>query len=625
MVNQVESSVFSQKSQNYKKTKIQNLIFPKIDICTVDELYFRTNSKVLFNYEHQILQLNQGGYVSFDTYFNGFSVETWKTYTNIKNVDVCLELQGSFKIQICNINLGEAKTVVLQKIIKNTHFDTITVLESFDISSYAGMIYIEIEALNNNCQIRGGCLYSYTEPENDIKLAVVICTYKREDYIYKNVSLLQKYLFSQGVWEEKIQLFIIDNGNTLERFDNSLIQVIPNKNAGGSGGFARGMIEVVENQNKFSHILLMDDDVLFDPEMFERLWNFISLINQKNICVGGSMLRLDKKYMQHERGGYWYKNKGCMPVKHNLDLRVIENILFNEIQEYSEYNAWWLYCFPVENIKKFGLPYPFFVRLDDVEFNKRIQNKMINLNGISVWHEQFENKHSPITEYYNIRNGLIFNSLYLDTKINPFIYIQWFLKPVIKHLFCYKYETAHYVVKATSDFLQGPNYLFSKNPEEHHKKLSGFTEKPTKDFKNIFINAKYIESITQTENKLHKIFRFLTLNGHLLPSLFFWNDDSVTDKGYKISPFWDGKPVNVFRARKVLYYNLQTKEGFVVQFSRIRFFQVLFYAIWLAVLMFLKLPKLKRLYLDTFPEFISQSFWEKYLEIEKSINNKNHV
>lgn len=626
MVNHWKSSVLFPEEEIHKKTSIQNFIFPKIDICAVDDLFFRTNSKVLFNYENQTLELNKGGFVSFDTYFNGFSVETWKNYTKVKSIGVDLELQGSFKINTWNMDtLDQDKTLVSQKIINNADFETLTILETFDISSYSGMIYIGIEALNNNCQIRGGSFYSYIEPETDIKLALVICTYKREEYIYKNIHLLKKYLFKQDSWADRIQLFIIDNGNTLEKLDNSLIHVIPNKNTGGSGGFARGMIEVLEHQEKFSHILLMDDDVLFDPEIIKRLWNFVSLINQKNICIGGSMLRLDKKYIQHERGGYWDKDKGCIPLKHNLDLRVVANILFNEIEEYSEYNAWWLYCFPIENIKKFGLPYPFFIRLDDVEFNKRIQNKMINLNGICVWHEQFETKHSPATEYYNIRNGLIFNSIYLDTKINPFLYIKWFVKPVIRHLFCYKYETANYILKATSDFLEGPNHLFSKNPQEEHKKLSVCTEKATRDCTNIFIHNKYIETITQTENTLHKFFRILTLNGHILPSWFFWNDDNLTDKGYKIVPSWDGKPLNVFRAKKVLYYNLQTKEGFVVLFSRIRFFKILFHSIWLALLMLLKLPKLKKLYLNTFHEFISQSFWEKYLEIEKTINNKNHV
>ena len=38
--------------------------------------------------------LDKGGKVEFDTYFNGFSIEKWRKYTQVKEVSINLELQG---------------------------------------------------------------------------------------------------------------------------------------------------------------------------------------------------------------------------------------------------------------------------------------------------------------------------------------------------------------------------------------------------------------------------------------------------------------------------------------------------------------------------------------------------
>ncbi|MBD2146200.1 glycosyltransferase [Sphaerospermopsis sp. FACHB-1194] len=630
MVNQLESPAILHRTPKDIKdicnNHLQNIIFPRTDICTVEELFFRSNSQVLFNqvvfnYENQILELNQGGIVSFDTYFNAFYVDSWKEYTQVRNISASVKLKGTFKISVYNIDrLGETKTVLSQKIIKNNEIEEIKVLENFDISTSTGMIYLKIEALENLCQISGGYFSTLTEPVTDVKIAVVICTYKRENYVYKNIKLLEKYLLKPSIIENKLEVFIIDNGKTLEKFDNDLIHVIPNKNAGGSGGFARGMLEVLKQQhnqeNEFSHIILMDDDILFDPEILERVWNFLTFSNQKDVCLGSSMLRLDKKYIQHEKGAYWNRNQGFIPVKPNMDLRKLKETLFNEVDEYIDYAGWWFFCFPVDAIKDYGLPYPFFIKIDDVEFCRRIGKKIIILNGICVWHEPFENKKNPSIEYYFFRNSLIYHSLYFHKEFSSIKAIKWFLKPLLKELFCYRYETAESIIKGTVDFLQGPDVLVAKNPEENHQEVCQSTEKTTKNPDLPFVYKKYLESREKSENKLHRFFRLLTLNGHLLPNWFFFADDTLNDKGYCIVPASNSRPLNAFRTKKVLYYNLQMQEGFVVKFSRTRFFKVLINALWVSLLMFIKLPKLKTLYIDSFLEFTSQAFWEKYLEIE---------
>lgn len=602
--------------------KIQSIIFPKTDICPIEELYFRLNSKCSFNYEQNQAELNQGGVITFNTYFNSFSADKWQAHTNVKAININLILKGAFKVRLLNIDyFSKSAILVSQKVITADNLDKFSVFENIDIQQYKGLLYLEIEALEHDCLFTGGYFstsINNREQEN-IKFALVICTYKREAYVYKNVQLIEKYLINQADIAGKLDIFIIDNGRSLENFDNPNIHLLYNKNAGGSGGFTRGIMEVIKLKNQFSHIIFMDDDVLIDPEVIERIYRFFIVSNDKDLCLGSSMLRLDTKYIQHEKGAIW--SNEFVPIKSNLDLRKSSNILFNEYEEYIDYSAWWLFCFPTKTLDNSKLPYPFFIRMDDVEFCMRLKQKIVILNGICVWHEPFENKHSPSLLYYDRRNGLIMSALYFD-KFGRLNAVKWFLKPVLRHLACYRYATAAHILKAIADFIKGPGYISSIDPENKHKEVLKVEEKPVKNPKSPFIYSKYIESVNQTETSLHRFFRMITLNGHILPSTFFHSQEKITDKGYRVVPSYEGRALNAFRAKTILYYNLATQEGFAVKISRINFFKIITKAIFLAIVLYWKFPKLKKLYRQTLPELTNLSFWEKYLEIN---NDSNHT
>ncbi|WYL96433.1 MAG: glycosyltransferase [Gloeotrichia echinulata IR180] len=597
--------------------KLQNIIFPNLDICSVEELFFRLNSKAVMNYQQTLVELKQGGRIIFDTYFNAFSVQKWKDYTNVKSININLCLKGAFQINLINIDyLSEAPKLIDQKIITSQILTDITAFNDIDISPYKGLLYIEIEALKNNCLLTGGYfnINRINRPKADIKIAVVMCTYKREEYVEKNVKLLEKYFLKNSTSIDKFELFLIDNGRTLEEFDNPKIHLIPNKNAGGSGGYTRGVLEVLKRKNDFSHIIFMDDDVIIYPEVFERIYNFQMVTNDKSLCTGGSMLKLDCQYIQHENGSIWADQ--VVRLKPDLDLRNIKNILFNEIEEHISYNGWWLFCFPINVIDDFSLPYPFFIRGDDIELPIRLDLKIITLNGICVWHESFENKCSPTPNYYSRKNEMILNSIYSDSfsKIDA---IKYLLKFSMKEAFCYRYKSADLVLRAVYDFLQGPNYLKSVNPEEKNLDIKNIGEQPVKNHDLPFIYEKYEKSLGEAENMIHRLLRLMTLNGHLLPSLFFHQDSKLTDQGYKVIPMHGYRPLNVFRAKKALYYHINNQEGFVVNFSRVEFWKIFIKTIILSVKIFLNFSQVKQLYRKTLPELTNKTFWEQYLEINK--------
>ena len=141
----------------------------------------------------------------------------------------------------------------------------------------------------------------------------------------------------------RVEVFISDNGKTLKEYGltSDKVHIFPNKNAGGAGGFTRGLIEIFRCPEKgITHALLMDDDVVIEPQALERTYMLLALRREtyQDMFVGGAMLRLDEQAVQFEAGAVWHADTGMMhPLKSGLDLRNCESCLYNEMEEYVNY------------------------------------------------------------------------------------------------------------------------------------------------------------------------------------------------------------------------------------------------------------------------------------------------
>ena len=173
-------------------------------------------------------------------------------------------------------------------------------------------------------------------------------------------------------------------------------------------------MEILKNGNPhgITHALLMDDDITIDTESIEKTYTILSLLKDEyaDAFIGGAMLRIDKPNMQVESGASW--NAGdLISNKANLNMNVTWDCLFNEIEEYTEFNAWWYCCFPMDVVSEENLPLPIFIRGDDLEYGLRNMKHLILMNGICVWHEPFENKYSSfwnttlfVTDWWTIHS-----------------------------------------------------------------------------------------------------------------------------------------------------------------------------------------------------------------------------
>lgn len=587
------------------------IVFPKKEIANYKELYFRGEKYFAIN---RNIEVHETGILATNTYYNSFSIEKWKKYTNIENLYLKLVCKGKFQITIVNTML--VFDDVIEKVLEVKYYD-IKDFESITINlscykELKGVLSYKIEAISKVSIVDGGY---YTEDKFDIpRLGLVICTFKREKYIESFVCNFLNYKSKQ-----QLKVFIIDNGKSLI-FDNlpTEIKIIPNKNYGGAGGFSRGMLEVKKynenNKDKLNYIILMDDDILVDFAIFDKLIAFLALLKEEysNYFFAGTMCSLDDKKLQYERYGFWCGN-GFRQISPGYDLTNLKCILKNEIIENVEFGTagWWFSCFSTNLLGCNNFPFPCFFRGDDVEYTIRNGFNIITLNGINVWHEPFYKKYSIVSEdYYLLRNTLVINTLYLNW-LRPKDNIKYLFKRFAKSIIKYDYDSAKLIIKALKDYEKGPSFFEKTDPERLNNDLSKYNHKLISIDKLIkYYSYKDIIDCICNENdisKWHKIFRLLTCNGNLLPG---------SGVGFSFVGY-GARAINFYRKNRVLNYDPFTYSGYYTNKNLQKTFKLTIIFIKESIIYYWKFNKIKKDYQCNFHKLQTESFWYKYLNLEE--------
>lgn len=603
------------------------IVFPITETTNYGPMYFK-GSNFFLNNATKCIYLSCGGRLSTDTYFNSFSIEKWVKYTNVNKIFLKLSAKGIFNLKIVNSYLAfdnVISNVVKSFIVTNDMMKELIIDLTF-CKKLKGIIYFEVEALEN--VIIKDAAYCTDVEFNLPNLALVICTFKREPYIHRFVNNFKNYHLCNN-----LQAFIVDNGKTLSDKDFPMnIKLIANRNYGGAGGFSRGMIEV----RSFNHsakpgkhldfIILMDDDILVDFSVFDKLLPFLSLRKTKynNYFFAGTMCSLDDKKIQYERYGKWC-GSGFTQMSPNFDLEQKICVLKNERSDYFTFGTagWWFSCFSTEMLTPNNLAFPCFFRGDDIEFTIRNGSNIMTLNGINVWHEPFYKKYSIVAEdYYLLRNTLVLNTLYLNW-IGPISNIKYLFKRFSKSIIKYDYDSAELIIRALKDYSKGCAFFKSTNPEELNNELSKFNHKllSMDQLVNEYVADDFIGNALNKhdKNKLAKIIRFLTFNGNLLPSMLLKNEFSVALVGY------GARAINFYRMKKVLNYDLFSEKGYYTErnFKKATLLTLRF--IRAAVLYKIRFEKIKKDYQCNFHDLQTQTFWEKYLGINDKNQNQNQM
>ncbi len=455
--------------------KLYNIFFPEQMFDGITEhMYCRGTGDIL--YEENNLILNKKSSYDFFTYFNSISYKKWMKYTVARELFLVLRIKGDFGLYVFGHYANGINEISKEYICrKRYNFEEMTELTIPIHAIRSTVVGFSIDTISETVLYEA--YYAADVDENKTKkprIALSTTTYKKEEYIKRNIELLTKELFSEEPYASGFIWNIIDNGRTLGEVKNiDNIKIIPNPNLGGAGGFARGMYEAI-NQSGYTHVLLMDDDVIFIPESFKRLYSFLSIIDEtyNEYFISGAMLKMSYPNVQHEDIGVLLEKGYHMALKPNLDMNLWDSIVRNEEYTYEDgkhyYAAWWFCCIPASIVREDNLPLPVFVRGDDVEYSIRNNAKFISLNGLCIWHEGFEGKFSAALEFYQVlRNELVVSALHDNLKdvdvVGRIEKLFW------EEIYKFNYKGASLLLDALEDYLKGPEFLFSINGEQSMK------------------------------------------------------------------------------------------------------------------------------------------------------------
>lgn len=531
---------------------LYELTFPRRGVCGETGLYFRGGSL-----REDGLHVPAGEEVSFDTYFNCFSHIKYSEYTDNETVTLKLKLEGKGSVFLGRFFDGRRE--ILQEIPYSGDVEAGLNINSLQKK---GFIYFSVRAERDTVLTSGG--WHGDAAPSDVRIGVVICTFRREEYLRANISEMQKF---RKTGRDFFDVFIVDNGRTVSDDFGDGFTVIPNANTGGSGGFTRGIREVMSGD--FTHFLLMDDDIVFDCAVLERTRALLSCLKEeyRGASVGGGMLELDKPYLQKELGANWTGSR-LEPKREKLDARLADTICGNEEDAEPEYNAWWYMCMPVDTADKYGYPLPMFIRCDDVEYGLRAAEHVIVTSGIAVWHESFDVKYSPEMEYYIKRNELIVNALYPKRK-GVLSNFRKLVNSVGKQLVFQRYYAVDLLFRAYDDFLKGPDFFLTLDGEKNHIEIrrscpSFYTPDELKERFGITVDHEEISaSLLQKPRFLPQLF---TLNGYLLPVGSYVKGVAQVDSVLC-------KPINFYRRARVLHFSSAQNRGFVTEIRKSALFR----------------------------------------------------
>ncbi len=447
---------------------LQNLWFPE----TLDALHIRAAEKDVCLADG-VLRIAAGGTVAFTTYFNSFALRKWRKYTIIDTVSLCLKAQGHFELKLIGfLGSTDGRDLAMQTFNAAEVTDCDLTVPECECS----LVSFSVKALEDTV-IYGGAYHTVFEEEPPkARLALAICTHKREEYVKRNMDMLSETVFrnENSSIKNRVRVYISDNGRTLKKEDieNKYVKVFPNINSGGSGGFTRCMIEALADKDAYglTHIVLMDDDIVFSQHALELTYAFFRLLKQecRNTAIGGAMFFMDKPHIQHTAGEKIHAF-GITQYKSGYDLRELPFVVLNETEEPMNYCAWWYCAFPLDHSLRNNLSLPFFFQYDDTDWGLRNSGlEKIVVSGICVRHESFDQKYVEWKDYFLMRNRLIVIALHGKTAFGggtlPYFLLVIFVK-TMKRILAGRIRGAELSLRGVDDFLKGINWLGTSDPE----------------------------------------------------------------------------------------------------------------------------------------------------------------
>ncbi len=586
-------------------TTLQRLLLPSLDLCPQTQLYVKCPGGSWFSHPNGEVRLLRGSSALFDTYFNAFSVGKWRRHSTVEQVVLNFEASGEVEVEVVLNHPSRAARVVAAGVYRaeertSFHIEPPPLEELGD-----GLLYLRFRCLGDQAVVYGGSVTTPDEPAREVQLGVVITTYNRPQYLSRNLTRLASALKDSSSCAARMQVVVIDNASNVDLVlpADAPITVIPNRNLGGAGGFARGLIRL-RDAGEVSHVLFMDDDISFDPEIIFRTLELLSYARDPQICVAGAMLLEEVQHLQFEAGAAFVPTS-VHPVRaigSHVNLTDSRKLVENDVERHAGYGAWWYFAFPMSIAET--NPLPVFVRGDDICFGVRhAGHHTVTMNGIGVWHQSFAQKNGPAAFYYDARN-IPLVSLLASERFSAFHLIRRFIYHTTRMLLAMKYDTATAHIEGTQQFLQGPTAWLGLDHEQLNRDIRQHAGERSGPLARAELGVRAYKPTSWLIPKIGGVLSILCLSGHLLPRRLTKRPPVALELGS-----WS--PVGVLGREEVLYRYAPTDEGFVARRDRKRFFKLLGQMLSTAVRIPRRFDELTQEYREAYPTMTSDAYWHR--------------
>ncbi|PNH84585.1 glycosyltransferase [Arthrobacter sp. AFG20] len=413
-----------------------------------------------------------GERVSFGSYFNAFAASYWRRWTTVKSVRLSVSTVGSGSVIVYKSNARGALQRVDSRNVDGGSVST------FDLTlapfGDGGWYWFDLVAGSEPLVLRNAEWLTEGDNSRQGSATLQITTLNKTEFCINNLKLLAE---NPDALEHIKELVVVDQGTqkvsdadgfaeVAAALDGKL-RIINQDNLGGSGGFARGMYEAVENGSDY--VLLMDDDVVVEPESISRMLTFADLCKTPTI-VGGHMFDLYNRTVLHTFGEVvnpwrflWEQSREDMLLGHDFQSTNLRQTSWLHRRADVDFNGWWMSLIPTRIIREIGLALPVFIKWDDAEYSLRAKEHgypTVSMPGAAVWHVSWIDKDDLVgwQAYFHARNRFIAALVHSPYEFGGRIVRESHYAD-IKHLVSMQYATARGRNMALRDLLRGPGQL----------------------------------------------------------------------------------------------------------------------------------------------------------------------
>ncbi|MGP5383823.1 hypothetical protein ACTXL8_16835 [Glutamicibacter arilaitensis] len=555
-----------------------------------------------------VAEFAPGGLLSTSTYYNVFNYGKWRRMCGNLPLELQLKGHGKYQLNVFQADRHKSWHKIVSEVdtLDGTYRQPVVIDES---TSDESLLFFDLMALKDG-ELEDFAWATTATPVRTPELMLSVTTFRREAEVENTISRFREFRATSEI-KEHISMAVVDNGNSLKVDDGEGVEVIANENLGGAGGFTPGLLRAREIGA--THCLFMDDDASIQMEALSRTWWLLAFAKDPRTAVAGSMINGSHRWQIWENGAEF--ELGCKPRYHGLDLRSRDAVFNMEYETTAPapedlYAGWWFFDFPIDQVQH--LPFPFFVRGDDISFSLVNDFDIVSLPGVASVQENFTDKASPMTWYLDFRSHLV-HHLSLPEKQRSWLELQQMVASFyMRNVMRFHYDTLSAINLAFEDVLRGPKF-FDKHADMARRRA---------DLKALTKDEAW-KPVQERQSELHgekprysRGLLLATLNGHLLP-LGKEADANLTLS----SPFRDDYR-KVYGAKEITYLNGDQSSAYVVRRNQKKFWRESLRLVRNTMRLRSAYDENIRLWRDGHDQLTSDSYWTDKLNLESRHTTK---